>query len=81
MKDLHPSKTKLMRNTIHACMPEGQKVGSFGSSKNCYFTTLVEQQSQYMMMVRVANEGVKSVVTELIKHSQRLPETFCKSLT
>jgi len=52
-----------------------------GGSKNSYIATLVERKSRYVMLVKVANKDTESVVTGLIKSSQRLPRELYKSLT
>lgn len=52
-----------------------------GGSKNSYIATLVERQSRYVMLVKVANKDTKSVITALIKQSKRLPKELYKSLT
>lgn len=50
-------------------------------SKNSYIATLVERHSRYVMLIKVANKDTKSVVSALIKQSQRLPRELYKSLT
>lgn len=52
-----------------------------GGSKNSYVATLVERQSRYVMLIKVANKDTKSVISGLIKHSHRLPKELYKSLT
>ena len=52
-----------------------------GGSKNSYIATLVERQSRYVMMVKVANKDTESVVSGLIKSAKNLPREFYKSLT
>jgi IS30 family transposase len=52
-----------------------------GGSKNSYIATLVERHSRYVMLVKVANKDTTSVVSGLIKSSQRLPRELYKSLT
>lgn len=52
-----------------------------GGSKNSYIATLVERQSRYVMLVKVANKDTESVITALIKQSKRLPKELYKSLT
>jgi IS30 family transposase len=44
-----------------------------GGSKNSYMATLVERQSRYVMLVKVANKDTESVISGLIKSAQRLP--------
>ena len=43
-----------------------------GGSRNSYVATLVERHSRYVMLVKVANKDTESVVSALIKQSQRL---------
>jgi transposase, IS30 family len=52
-----------------------------GGSRNSYIATLVERHSRYVMLVKVANKDTNSVVSALIKQSQRLPRELYKSLT
>ncbi len=52
-----------------------------GGSKNSYIATLVERQSRYVMLIKVANKDTKSVVSGLIKNAHRLPKDLYKSLT
>ncbi len=52
-----------------------------GGSKNSYVATLVERQSRYVMLIKVANKDTKSVIAGLIKQSKRLPKELYKSLT
>ena len=50
-------------------------------SRNSYVATLVERHSRYVMLVKVANKDTESVVSALIKQSQRLPSELYRSLT
>lgn len=50
-------------------------------SKNSYIATLVERHSRYVMLVKLANKETESVVSALIKRSQKLPRELYKSLT
>src|SRR5882724_5173622 len=52
-----------------------------GGSKNSYIATLVERHSRYVMLVKVTNKDTESVVSALIKQSQRLPGELYRSLT
>ncbi len=52
-----------------------------GGSKNSYIATLVERQTRYVMLAKVANKDTKSVVTALIKQAHKLPSELYKSLT
>jgi IS30 family transposase len=49
--------------------------------ENSYVATLVERHSRYVMLVKVANKATESVVSALIKQSQRLPSELYQSLT
>lgn len=52
-----------------------------GGSRNSYVATLVERYSRYVVLVKVANKDTESVVSALIKQSQRMPSELCRSLT
>ena len=52
-----------------------------GGSKNSYIATLVERHSRYVMLAKVPNKDTESVVSALIKQSQKLPRELYKSLT
>jgi IS30 family transposase len=52
-----------------------------GGSRNSYVATLVERHSRYVMLVKVANKDAESVVSALIKQSQKLPSELYRSLT
>lgn len=52
-----------------------------GGSKNSYIATLVERHSRYVMLVKVANKDTNSVISALIKQSQKLPRELYRSLT
>jgi IS30 family transposase len=57
---------------------EGDLIGGSGNS---YVATLVERQSRYVMLVKVANKDTESVVSALIKQSRKLPNELYRSLT
>lgn len=44
-----------------------------GGSRNSYIATLVERHSRSVMLIKVANKDTESVVSALIKQSQKLP--------
>jgi IS30 family transposase len=46
-----------------------------------YLVTLVERQTRYLMLAKIANRDTHSVVTALIKQAQQLPEELYRSLT
>ena len=52
----------------------------FGS-KNSQIATLVERNTRYVMLVKVAGKDTETVVTALIKHARKLPQELYKSLT
>ena len=49
--------------------------------QNSYIATLVERQTRYVMLVKVANKETRTVVSALIKQSKKLPSELKKSLT
>ena len=50
-------------------------------SKNSYIATLVERQTRYVMLVKVANKETLTVVSALIRQARKLPTELYKSLT
>jgi IS30 family transposase len=52
----------------------------FGS-KNSQMATLVERQSRYVMLVKVAGKDTETVINALIKNARKLPQALYKSLT
>ena len=50
-------------------------------SRNSYIATLVERQSRYVILVKVANKDTGSVVSALIKQARKLPRELYQSLT
>jgi IS30 family transposase len=52
----------------------------FGSH-NSQIATLVERQTRYVMLVKVARKDTESVINALIAHSRQLPRELYKSLT
>ena len=52
----------------------------FGS-KNSQIATLVERQTRYVMLVKVAGKDTATVINALIKNARKLPEELYKSLT
>ena len=74
----------LPRLFVYHCEAEvGSKQSEtlIGGSGNSYVATLVERHSRYVMLVKVANKDTESVVSALIKQSQRLPSELYRSLT
>jgi IS30 family transposase len=52
----------------------------FGSKKS-QIATLVERQSRYVMLAKVASKDTETVVNALIKHAHKLPRELYQSLT
>lgn len=52
----------------------------FGSG-NSQIATLVERQTRFFMLAKVASKDTKTVINALIKHSRKLPKELYKSLT
>ena len=52
----------------------------FGT-KNSQIATLVERQSRYVMLAKVASKDTATVVNALIKHAHKLPHELYQSLT
>src|ERR1700676_3647901 len=52
-----------------------------GGTKNSHIATLVERHSRFTMLVKVSSKDTESVVSALIKQSQRLPGELYRSLT
>ena len=50
-------------------------------SNNSYIVTLVERQTRYLMLAKIAARDTRSVIDALIKQSKHLPEELYKSLT
>jgi IS30 family transposase len=48
---------------------------------NSQIATLVERQTRYVMLVKVARKDSQTVVNALIKHARKLPDELYKSLT
>jgi len=50
-------------------------------SKNSYIATLVERQTRYVTLAKVANKDTQTVVSALIKQARTIPNELYKSLT
>jgi IS30 family transposase len=50
-------------------------------SANSYLVTLVERQTRYLMLAKIANRDTHCVVSALIKQAKQLPEELYRSLT
>ena len=48
---------------------------------NSHIVTLVERQTRYLLLAKIASRETRAVVDALIKQSQRLPDELYKSLT
>jgi transposase, IS30 family len=57
---------------------EGDLLCGSGSSQ---IATLVERQTRYVMLVKVASKDTETVINALIKHAHKLPQELYKSLT
>lgn len=49
--------------------------------RNSQIVTLVERQTRYLMLVKVAGKDTETVVNALIKNARRLPKQLYRSLT
>lgn len=50
-------------------------------SKNSQIATLVERQTRYVMLVKIAGKDTETVIDALIQHAHKLPQELYKSLT
>lgn len=50
-------------------------------SGNSQIATLVERQTRYVMLVKIASKDSETVINALIKHACKLPQELYKSLT
>jgi IS30 family transposase len=50
-------------------------------SKNSYIATLVERQTRYVILMKIANKDTQTVISALIKQAKTLPNELYKSLT
>jgi IS30 family transposase len=50
-------------------------------SHNSYIVTLVERQTRYLMLAKIAARDTRSVIDALIKQSKHMPDELYKSLT
>jgi IS30 family transposase len=53
----------------------------FFGSRSSQIATMVERQTRYVMLVKVAKTDTETVVNALIKHARKLPQELYKSLT
>jgi IS30 family transposase len=57
---------------------EGDLLCGSGTSQ---IATLVERQTRYVMLVKIASKDSETVINALIKHASKLPQELYKSLT
>ena len=50
-------------------------------NQSSQIATLVERQTRYVMLVKVAGKDTKTVINALIRHAHKLPQELYKSLT
>jgi IS30 family transposase len=50
-------------------------------SRNSQIATLVERQTRYVMLVKVASKDTETVINALIQHARKLPQELYQSLT
>jgi IS30 family transposase len=50
-------------------------------SRNSQIVTLVERQTRYVTLVKIASKGSQTVIDALIKNARRLPKELYRSLT
>jgi len=62
-------------------VPDHWEGDLIAGSRNSYVVTLVERQSRYVMLAKVANKSTDSVVSALIKQAHKLPGELYRSLT
>ena len=62
-------------------MPGHWEGDLLSGSANSHMVTLVERQTRYVMLARVANKDTHSVIEALIGQARKLPDELCKSLT
>ena len=62
-------------------MPGHWEGDSLSGPNNTYIATLVERQTRYVMLVKVAGKDTRTVVNALIKQAKKLPKELYKSLT
>ena len=68
------------RLKIGRCLATGRAISCPGPN-NTYIATLVERQTRYVMLAKVAGKDTRTVVTALIKQAKKLPRELYKSLT
>ena len=62
-------------------MPGHWEGDLLSGSANSYIVTLVERQTRYLMLAKVANKDTRSVVKALTRQARKLPDELRKSLT
>jgi IS30 family transposase len=48
---------------------------------NSQIAALVERQTRFVMLVKIASKDTETVINALIRHAGKLPHELCKSLT
>ena len=61
--------------------PATGKATCCSETSDSQIATLVERQTRYVMLVKVAGKDTETVVNALIKNARRLPQELYKSLT
>ena len=67
------------RLKIGRCLAIGRAILS--GPNNTYIATLVERQTRYVMLAKVAGKDTQTVVNALIQQAKKLPKELYKSLT
>lgn len=62
-------------------VPGHWEVDLIVGANNSYIATLVERQSRFVMLAKVANKDTQSVITALTKQARKLPKELFRSLT
>jgi IS30 family transposase len=75
---LHQRATSIGRRPCGAGSWEADLL--FGG-RNSQIATLVERQTRYVMLVKVAGKDTETVVNALIKNARKLPQELYRSLT
>ena len=65
----------------HRAVPGYWEGDLLSGSKNSYIATLVERQTRYVTLAKVANKDTQTVVSALIKQAKTIPNELYKSLT
>ncbi len=74
------SANALLPSRIARCLVTGKEIWCSALS-NSQIATLVERQTRYVMLVKLARKDTETVVNALIKNARKLPQELYKSLT